>query len=105
MALFFLYSRENDRIIQYLHEQNFPFVLIGKPYDRKDEITYVDNDNYAQCLAATANGNCSNGWHPIGLGVLSLFLKKDLYRKDVSIVSFNNALLSEIAALHFRQLM
>ena len=41
-----LYSRENDRIIQYLHKQNFPFVLIGKPYDRKEEITYVDNDNY-----------------------------------------------------------
>ena len=45
MALFFIF-KENDRIIQYLHEQNFPFVLIGKPYDRKDEITYVDNDNY-----------------------------------------------------------
>ncbi len=46
MVLFFYIQERNDRIIQYLHKQNFPFVLIGKPYDRKEEITYVDNDNY-----------------------------------------------------------
>ena len=27
-GIILLYSRENDRIIQYLHEQKFPFVLI-----------------------------------------------------------------------------
>lgn len=45
-GIILLYSRENDHIIQYLQQQNFPFVLIGKPYERKNEITYVDNDNY-----------------------------------------------------------
>ncbi|UOY92111.1 LacI family DNA-binding transcriptional regulator [Ectobacillus sp. JY-23] len=41
-----LYSRMNDLVIQYLTEQQFPFVLIGKPHHASEEITYIDNDNY-----------------------------------------------------------
>ncbi|MFX3624916.1 MAG: LacI family DNA-binding transcriptional regulator [Ectobacillus sp.] len=42
-----LYSRINDKVIEYLTEQNFPFVLIGKPHHTSEEVTYVDNDNYS----------------------------------------------------------
>ncbi|WP_416828721.1 LacI family DNA-binding transcriptional regulator [Ectobacillus polymachus] len=41
-----LYSRTNDKVVQYLHEQQFPFVLIGKPSHAMESITYIDNDNY-----------------------------------------------------------
>jgi DNA-binding LacI/PurR family transcriptional regulator len=41
-----LYSRIDDKVIQYLIEQDFPFVLIGKPHQAVEEVTYIDNDNY-----------------------------------------------------------
>lgn len=41
-----LYSRINDPVITYLLELDFPFVLVGKPYQDGDKFTYVDNDNY-----------------------------------------------------------
>ncbi|WP_342429744.1 LacI family DNA-binding transcriptional regulator [Neobacillus sp. FSL H8-0543] len=40
-----LNSKVDDRVISYLKERNFPFVLIGKPYKDIEEITHVDNDN------------------------------------------------------------
>ncbi len=40
------YSRIDDPVIQYLIEQQFPFVLIGKPHQSTEEVTYIDNDNY-----------------------------------------------------------
>lgn len=42
-----LYSRVDDKIIQYLNEKKFPFVLIGKPQQTTRDITYIDNDNYS----------------------------------------------------------
>ncbi len=41
-----LYSRKDDRVVQYLKEIDFPFVLIGKPPAENAGITYVDNNNY-----------------------------------------------------------
>src|SRR5699024_8705078 len=41
-----LYSRMNDPITTFLNEENFPFVLVGKPHEHMDSITHVDNDNY-----------------------------------------------------------
>ncbi len=41
-----LYSRMNDRVMNFLHEKNFPFVIVGKPYEHVGEITHVDNDNF-----------------------------------------------------------
>ncbi|QPC46048.1 LacI family DNA-binding transcriptional regulator [Mangrovibacillus cuniculi] len=41
-----LYSRVEDRVLQYLRERHFPFVMIGKPYEFVEEITHVDNDNF-----------------------------------------------------------
>lgn len=166
-GIILLYSRMNDRIAQYLHEQNFPFVLIGKPYERKEEITYIDNDNYAAAREVTEyflslghkqiafiggdsdllvtkdrlagmsdalkladislpeeyilhfNFSRESGRQAveelmalsspptaimvtddlIGLGVLSALGKKEIsVPEDVSVVSFNNTLMSEIAS-------
>lgn len=41
-----LYSLIEDRVISYLKEIDFPFVLIGKPFKDSNSINYVDNDNY-----------------------------------------------------------
>ncbi|WP_070119823.1 LacI family DNA-binding transcriptional regulator [Bacillus marinisedimentorum] len=48
-----LYSRKNDRVLEYLYEQGFPFTVIGKPLDHADEIMHVDNDNFNAAYEAT----------------------------------------------------
>lgn len=40
-----LYSRINDKVTNFLREQGFPFVIVGKPQEHDTEITHVDNDN------------------------------------------------------------
>ncbi|WP_028783813.1 LacI family DNA-binding transcriptional regulator [Thalassobacillus devorans] len=40
-----LYSKEDDQVVPYLRERDFPFVMIGKPPADSNDITYVDNDN------------------------------------------------------------
>ncbi len=40
-----LYSKIRDHVIDYLLEKDFPFVMVGKPYEHVDKITHVDNDN------------------------------------------------------------
>ncbi|SHG47285.1 LacI family DNA-binding transcriptional regulator [Ornithinibacillus halophilus] len=44
-GIILLYSRLNDRVTNFLREQDFPFVIVGKPYENESETTYVDNDN------------------------------------------------------------
>ena len=44
-GIILLYSRVNDRTMNYLKETKFPFTMVGRPYRFEDEITYVDNDN------------------------------------------------------------
>lgn len=44
-GIILLYSRVNDRTMNYLKETRFPFTMVGRPYQFDDEITYVDNDN------------------------------------------------------------
>lgn len=41
-----LASRVEDPLVSYLLEQNFPFVVIGKPFKHVERITHVDNDNF-----------------------------------------------------------
>lgn len=41
-----LYSKVEDKILTYLQQRDFPFVVIGKPFKHVEEITYVDNDNF-----------------------------------------------------------
>jgi DNA-binding LacI/PurR family transcriptional regulator len=48
-----LYSRIHDKITKYLQKNQFPFVVIGKPYKKTEEITHVDNDNYRAAKEAT----------------------------------------------------
>jgi DNA-binding LacI/PurR family transcriptional regulator len=48
-----LYSRVNDKIMTYLQKEDFPFVVIGKPHKKAEQITHVDNDNYRAAREAT----------------------------------------------------
>lgn len=52
-GIILMYSRMNDHILTYLRARDFPFVIIGKPYDFLEEITYVDNDNVLAAEQAT----------------------------------------------------
>lgn len=40
-----LYSRQNDKLMKYLLKHVFPFVVIGKPHQKAEQVTHVDNDN------------------------------------------------------------
>src|SRR5690606_26998227 len=46
-GMILLYSRMDDRITNFLRENEFPFVIVGKPYEYMNEITHVDNDNFS----------------------------------------------------------
>lgn len=46
-GMILLYSRMNDPVTQFLREREFPFVIVGKPYENISETTHVDNDNFA----------------------------------------------------------
>lgn len=49
-----LYSKVDDHVLQYLHETNFPFTLIGRPYDPAlENISYVNNDNVKAAKTVT----------------------------------------------------
>lgn len=48
-----LNSKVEDKVISFLIERDFPFVLIGKPYKHVEEITHVDNDNVRAMSEAT----------------------------------------------------
>ncbi|SDY31240.1 DNA-binding transcriptional regulator, LacI/PurR family [Evansella caseinilytica] len=53
-GIILLYSKVDDKVIGYLREQNFPFTVIGRPYDESfDDITYVNNDNYKAAKMVT----------------------------------------------------
>ncbi|WP_433748858.1 LacI family DNA-binding transcriptional regulator [Falsibacillus pallidus] len=41
-----LYSKVEDKLMMYLKERCFPFVMVGKPFKFVEEITHVDNDNF-----------------------------------------------------------
>lgn len=44
-GLILMSSKVDDKCIEYLLSINFPFSLIGSPYEYEDQINYVDNDN------------------------------------------------------------
>lgn len=48
-----LYSREDDKVVPYLRDCQFPFVLIGKPVSQTSETMFVDNDNIQASKEAT----------------------------------------------------
>ncbi|RKQ28202.1 LacI family DNA-binding transcriptional regulator [Oceanobacillus halophilus] len=45
-GIILLYSRINDPVTNFLRENDFPFVIVGKPYEQESMTTYVDNDNF-----------------------------------------------------------
>ncbi|MGP7816374.1 LacI family DNA-binding transcriptional regulator [Niallia sp. 01092] len=44
-GIILLYSKKNDKVMDYLVKVKFPFAVIGRPYSNAEQITYVDNDN------------------------------------------------------------
>jgi DNA-binding LacI/PurR family transcriptional regulator len=52
-GIILLYSRIDDKILTYLRDREFPFVVIGKPFQYVEEITHVDNDNFRGGREAT----------------------------------------------------
>ncbi|WP_053361852.1 LacI family DNA-binding transcriptional regulator [Bacillus sp. FJAT-27251] len=60
-----LSSRVEDPLVSYLLEQDFPFVVIGKPFKNVEQITHVDNDNFKAAKDAT-NYLLSLGHEQIG---------------------------------------
>ncbi|MEH7416234.1 LacI family DNA-binding transcriptional regulator [Neobacillus drentensis] len=52
-GMILLNSKVEDKVIQYLREMDFPFVVIGKPAKHIEEITHVDNDNVSAMKEAT----------------------------------------------------
>jgi DNA-binding LacI/PurR family transcriptional regulator len=49
-----LSSRVEDPLVSYLLDQNFPFVVIGKPFKHVEQITHVDNDNFKAAKDVTS---------------------------------------------------
>lgn len=44
-GIILLYSKTDDKIMNYLLDKKFPFTVIGRPHMNAERITYVDNDN------------------------------------------------------------
>src|SRR5690625_5561844 len=64
--------------MNFLREENFPFVMVGKPYDHISEITHVDNDNFRAGEEITAD-LIRNGHQKIAFigGSKDLFVTRD----------------------------
>ncbi|WP_147803562.1 LacI family DNA-binding transcriptional regulator [Alkalicoccus halolimnae] len=53
-GIIILYSKVNDKVLDYLNTQDFPFTLIGRPYDETHRnISYVNNDNFKAAKTVT----------------------------------------------------
>lgn len=48
-----LYSKAQDKVLDYLKSRNFPFVLIGRPFEYTEQITSIDNDNITAAKEGT----------------------------------------------------
>lgn len=44
-GIILLYSKINDKVMDYLLANGVPFSVVGRPYTRSDAISFVDNDN------------------------------------------------------------
>ncbi len=54
-GIILLYSRTEDRISEYLKQIDFPFVVIGRPYDNETKIFHIDNDNFLAAKEVTTH--------------------------------------------------
>ena len=63
-GIILLTAYENDKCIEYLSEEAFPFVVVGRPYNIHD-IMWVDNDNF-QATYNLVNNLIQKGCQDIG---------------------------------------
>ena len=72
-----LYSRQNDPVVEFLHQENFPFVLVGRNEQYPDLLS-VDTDNIQAAYDATRH-LISFGHERIGFvsGPKNLMVSKD----------------------------
>ncbi|MGM0878363.1 MAG: LacI family DNA-binding transcriptional regulator [Bacillota bacterium] len=75
-----LYSRINDKVMTFLEEKDFPFTIIGKPYNNIDSTSHVDNDNFSAAKEVTQY-LLSLGHRRIGFVAGSLKLMVTIDRK------------------------
>ncbi|GIN72656.1 LacI family transcriptional regulator [Bacillus sp. J14TS2] len=52
-GLVLLNSHVEDRLMSYLMNDDFPFVVIGKPYKHEERIIHIDNDNFRAAKEVT----------------------------------------------------
>ncbi len=53
-GILLLYSKIDDKVINYLIEEDFPFVLIGRPHEAEAmNVSYVNNDNLKAAKTVT----------------------------------------------------
>lgn len=48
-----MYSLAGDSVLSYLLDENIPFVMLGTPAERANDIRYIDNDNLTLGRTAT----------------------------------------------------
>ena len=48
-----LYSRQDDPIADFLYNEGFLYVLVGKAYAHANQTIYIDNDNLLASQEAT----------------------------------------------------
>lgn len=89
-GLIVTYSKKEDKIVTYLLKNKIPFVLVGNPSFRADEITYVDNDNVKAAEEAT-NYLINQGHRQIGYMGGDLNYEVSLARLE----GYKNALLKK----------
>ncbi len=52
-GILLLSSKVEDQCIEYLSKIDFPFAIIGSPWERSETINHVDNDNYMAAYELT----------------------------------------------------
>ncbi len=52
-GILLLYSRKNDKLLTYLNTVKIPFTVVGRPYEKEQQTTYVDNDNIQTSIDVT----------------------------------------------------
>ncbi|WML47155.1 LacI family DNA-binding transcriptional regulator [Neobacillus sp. PS3-34] len=52
-GIILLYSRVNDRTLNFLADSDLPFTIVGRPFENSEKITFVDNDNVSTTKQVT----------------------------------------------------
>ncbi|WP_223589402.1 LacI family DNA-binding transcriptional regulator [Neobacillus bataviensis] len=89
-GIILLNSKVEDKVISYLREMVFPFVVIGKPFKDAEEITHVDNDN-VRAMRETTEYLIDYGHRKIAFIGGSLELMVTVDRLDGYKQALNNA--------------